>query len=43
MEKNKNPTSSQYLCQRFEKEYRIVIDNMAKEEQEWDETQPIPY
>lgn len=30
--RNKNNTSSQYLCQRFEREYRIVIENMAKEE-----------
>ncbi len=32
VQKSKNSTSSQYLCQRFEREYRIVIENMAKEE-----------
>jgi len=41
--KGKNSTSSQYLCQKFEREYRVVIANMASEEAEWEETQPIPY
>ena len=43
VERARNPTSSNYLCAKFEKEYRVVIENMAKEEYEWEETQPIPY
>jgi len=43
MDKGKNPSSSNYLCQKFEREFRIVIDNMAKEEFEWEDSQPIPY
>jgi len=38
VEKARNPTSTSYLCARFEKEYRVVIENMAREEYEWEET-----
>jgi len=31
------------LCRKFEREYYNVISNMASEEQEWNDTQPIPY
>ncbi len=34
----KNKVSSQYLCQRFEREYRVVIQNMASEESEWQDS-----
>ena len=36
--RSKNQASSQYLCQKIEREYRVVIANMASEETEWDET-----
>lgn len=39
----KNARSVSYLCKKFEKEYRIVIDNMGKEESEWTRDQPIKY
>jgi hypothetical protein len=38
-----NKKSIKYLCQRFEKEFRAVIQNMANEEADWAEDQLIPY
>jgi len=32
-----------FLCQKFEKEYRIVVHNMSNEEEGWTEESPIPY
>ncbi len=33
--KEKNKVSDKYFCQKFEREFQIVIQNMASEEQGW--------
>jgi hypothetical protein len=32
-----NKKSTQYLCRKFEKEFRLVIQNMGNEEADWTE------
>lgn len=41
--KARNQNSSSYLCQKFTREYNTVLSNMASEEKDWQETQPIQY
>jgi hypothetical protein len=36
--KEKNKVSDKYFCKKFEREFSIVIQNMASEEQGWQES-----
>jgi len=42
-EASRSTINDMFLCQKFEKEYRIVVNNMSNEEEGWSEESPIPY